>query len=173
MTQGIPMSPGKRAALVADMRATIGTSEGSARLLAQRHGVSKSTVSRTAMQEGISFGQVGRSRVENAIQEHRLTAAERRARLADRFLDNVEQALDDMNTEALIFNFGGKDNTYEARTLPRPPTADLRNLATIAAIFTDKHKMLDQYDSDARSGAMLDRWLNAMIGEDQSDGDNG
>lgn len=170
MTRGIPLTPAVRKALVADIRATMGTPEGGLRKLAERNGVSRSTVSRIAMAEGISWTQEGRSKVEKALDQHKLSSAERRARIAERMLDMVEQAIDDMNQATVVYNFGGKDNSYNERVFNRPPTADQRNLATIVGIFTDKHKMLDQYDSDARSGAMLDRWLTAMIGEEDPGG---
>lgn len=170
MGRGIPITPEKRAAIVADLRATMGTADGSIRLVSDRHGVAKSSISRIAQAEGISWTQEGRSIAENAVDQRRKTNAQLRSALAERLLEVANRALSDMNAPAVIYNFGGKDNSYNERTVDRPPTADQRNLATIAAIAIDKHKVLDMYDADARSGAMLDRWLGAMVGEDQNDG---
>ena len=168
MTRGVKLDPDVRAAVIADLRATHGTPEGSVRMISDRHGVPRSTISRIAKDEGLT-NEVGHARMQNAIQTRLNGNAEIRAELASRMLRAANRALSDMEASATIYNFGGKDNTYNERTVNRPPTADQRNLMIIAATAIDKHKVLDQYDSDARTGAMLDRWLNAMIGEDQSD----
>jgi transposase-like protein len=164
--RGVPIEPAVRAAIVADLRATVGTPEGSIRRVAERHGVSRQSIVRIAADEGVSWSDEGRHKVENAVEARRKTNAELRSALAERLLGVANRALSDMDSPAVIYNFGGKDNSYNERTVERPPTADQRNLATIAAIAIDKHKVLDMYDADARSGAMLDRWLGAMIGED-------
>lgn len=89
--------------------------------------------------------------------------ADRRSRLAERMIEVAERALDDMESPATVFNFGGKDNTFEARVLPRPPTGDQRNLTIIAATAIDKHKILDHYDSDTRERDALTLWLEHMM----------
>lgn len=155
-----------RQAIVADARATVGTPDGSVRRIAARHGVSDATVRRACRNiEDIAFGTPqARDRLKNAIETRQLTMADRRARLAERFVEVAERALDDMVSPATVFNFGGKDNTFEARVLPRPPTADQRNLAIIAATAVDKHKVLDNYDSDVRDRDALTAWLDHMTG---------
>lgn len=72
-----------------------------------------------------------------------------------------------MNSPAVIYNFGGKDNSYNQRVVERPPTGDQRNLMTVAAIALDKHKMLDTYDTQQSISSAVDDWLGAMMGRDQ------
>lgn len=93
--------------------------------------------------------------------------AARRAAIAKKLLDVAERAIEDMNAPAIIYNFGGKDNSYNERAVPRPPTGDQRNLATVAAIALDKHRMLDGYDSDKATASAVDEWLGQMIGRDK------
>lgn len=161
------ISDAVRQAIVADARATIGTPEGALRRIAARHGVSDATVRRCIAEAGDippAGSPATRAKMENATKTRQLTMADRRARLAERFVEVAERALDDMDSPATVFNFGGKDNTFEARVLPRPPTADQRNLAIIAATAVDKHKVLDNYDSDVRDRDALTAWLDHMTG---------
>lgn len=104
-----------------------------------------------------------RAQTNNATEQVRATNAQRRAALAARFLDAAERALDDMESPAKIYNFGGKDNTYNEVAVERPPTADQRNLMIIAATATDKHKVLDQYDS-ATDNADVSKFLEWLGG---------
>lgn len=160
------ISDAARQAIVADARATAGTPDGTIRRIAARHGVSDATVRRACREAGdVKFGDAAtRDQLKNALETRLLTLADRRARLAERFVEVAERALDDMVSPATVFNFGGKDNTFEARVLPRPPTADQRNLAIIAATAVDKHKVLDNYDSDVRDRDALTAWLDHMTG---------
>ena len=158
-----------RQAVIADARRTLGTPEGSVRQVAARHGVSQASVRRIAIKEGglEGFGAPEtRAKMQNAIEATRQSVADRRARLSERFIERAERALDAMDQPITVFNFGGKDNTFAAREMPIPPTADQRNLMIIAATAVDKHKMLDQYDSDAARGNDMDLFLRHMMGLD-------
>ncbi len=52
-----------------------------------------------------------------------------------------------MDKPHLVFNFGGKDNTYEEHLLQSPPTGDLKNLMVSAATAIDKHIVLERHDA--------------------------
>lgn len=119
-----------------------------------------------AAQDAPQFGAPEtRARMQNAIEATRLNLAERRARLAERFVHAAEKALADMESQTWkVFNFGGKDNTFEMRVIDCVPTADQRNLMIIAATAVDKHRALDQYDSDQRDADAVTSWIRAMTG---------
>jgi transposase-like protein len=153
-----------RAAVVADLRQTQGTPEGSMRQVGDRHGVSLASVRRIAAAQGLA-GTAARVRAENATAVAAQTNAQRRERLAARMLDMAERALDDMIKPATVFNFGGKDNTYNERELSKPPTADQRNLATIAAIAVDKHAVLERFDSAGAAGQQAELLLRLLTGQ--------
>jgi hypothetical protein len=164
--RGRKISDQQRAAIEADLRRNIGTPEGAFRRVAERHDVAFVTVRRICDAAGIDPPDERRARTEKATDQQRASNAERRAELASRLLDVAKDAVDEMYQPATIYNFGGKDNTYNEKQVQRPPTGDRRNLATIAAIMMDKHKVLDMYDADARAGAALDRWLDHLTGEE-------
>lgn len=111
-----------------------------------------------------------RARTQNATEALRLSLAERRARLAERFIEAAEKALDDMrSTQWKVCNFGGKDNTFAVAQIEFVPTADQRNLMIIAATAIDKHKILDQYDADARDADAVTAWIAGLSGRGKSD----
>lgn len=152
-----------RAAVLADLRENLGTPNGATRKIAARHDISDASVRRIAATAGIDAA-MSRSRTQNATEQLVLTNAQRRERLASRLLDMAERALEDMNAPATVFNFGGKDNTYNERTMERPPTADQRNLAIIAGVGIDKHAVLERFDSAGAAGQQADLLLRLLTG---------
>lgn len=160
-----PMDPKLRDAITQDIVRTTGTPDGSIRKIAARNNVSDSTVRKVRDEAGLEAPEITRVHTKSATEQTRANNAQLRAQIAKRLLAVANEALDDMNAEATIYNFGGKDNTYNEKKVGRPPTGDRRNLATIAAIALDKHKMLDAYDADASQGADMDRFLRALGGQ--------
>jgi len=152
----------------AALRAQDQTGE-SLRSIAERTGVSPASVSKIARDMGVE--QPKRSQTKKATEALRADLAARRAEISKRMVDAAERALDDMESPAKIYNFGGKDNTYNEREVPRPPTGDQRNLMIIAATALDKHRMLDQYDAQQGLAAVVDDWLGDMLGRRGQEGD--
>jgi transposase-like protein len=152
-----PLPPDKRAAIVRD----ITTGGKSAGRIARDHGVAQSTVSRIAKQDGLDFD---RSQTKRATEAAVADNKARRAVISRKFLEKADELLDQMDQPHLVFNFGGKDNTYNERELDRPPTADLRNLIVSAATAFDKHLAADRHDSDDQGLAAVDAWLRTMLG---------
>jgi hypothetical protein len=157
------LSKEKRDEICEDLRRTHGIPQGSLRNVAERHGVGMTTVRKLRNELGLTE-EDARARTKNATEARRADMAEQRARLTQRLLRVAERALDDMENEAIIYNFGGKENTYNQRKVDRPPTVDQRNLATIAAIALDKHRMLDTYDTLNSTASAVDDWLQGVIG---------
>lgn len=153
-----------RAAVLADLRRTRGTPDGTIRKVAARNGVSEASARRIATAAGMTQEET-HALTKNAIEASRLTNAQRREALASRMLDAAERALDDMRTSATIFNFGGKDNSYNERAVERPPTADQRNLMIIAGTAIDKHKILEQFDSAGAAGQQAELLLKLLTGQ--------
>lgn len=102
--------------------------------------------------------------MKNAITTRQVTMADRRSRLAERLIDIAEQCADDIQAgSSIVFNFGGKDNTFEMRRVDFVPGAERRNLIITLGTALDKHKMLDLYDSSAREADALTLWLEHMM----------
>lgn len=74
-----------------------------------------------------------------AVAAARVDSAAERETLKAMLLVRAREALEAMDAPALVFSFGGKDNTYAEHYLDAPPVADQRNYMTIAAIALQRH----------------------------------
>ncbi|MFF4412131.1 hypothetical protein ACFYY8_06330 [Streptosporangium sp. NPDC001559] len=131
--------------------------------IARQHGVSPSTVSKIARDEGVTTA-FDRTQTKNATEAKKADNAALRATTSRRFLEEANRFLDDLHRPALIWNFGGKDNTFNSKELPEPPTADKRNLIVSAATAIDKHLAVEKHDNSGESHAAVDQWLEGMTG---------
>ena len=153
-----PLAPGKRAAILEDIRA------GKTRnVTARAHEVSASTVTKIAAEEGISFDRsLTKSATEAAVADMRAI----RAATSRRFLAEANLLLDELHKPHMAYSFGGKDNTYEEHEFPEPPVDAKRTLITAAAIAYDKHMAQERHDADDGTGlSAVDAWLRGMLGE--------
>jgi transposase-like protein len=151
------MAPGLRAAILEDLRG------GKTRnRIARDRGVSPSSVSKIAGEEGISFD---RAQTKSATEAATADARAVRAVTSRRFLDEANRLLDQMHQPHVAYNFGGKDNTYEEHEFPEPPVDAKRTLITAAAIAYDKHLAQERHDADDGQGlSAVDAWLRGMLG---------
>ncbi|PRX91974.1 hypothetical protein [Allonocardiopsis opalescens] len=143
-----PLPAQKRAAILADIQA----GELSRNAIARKHKVSVGTVTNIANKAGLTTA-FDRSGVEKATRARVADAAAVRAEVSRKFLDRANEMLDQMHEPHLVFNFGGKDNDYNERILSRPPTTDLRNLMTSAAVAIDKHLKIESSGKDPNADA--------------------
>lgn len=93
------------------------------------------TITRWAKRAGVEFD---RSETEAATKAHTIDLAAGRIRLAEKMLAASEDMLDRIDDEYVVYNFGGKDNTFEQRTLDSAPVEVRRNVITTAGITFDK-----------------------------------
>lgn len=137
-----PLDPDKRAAILQAIRGG-----GTCRGIARKHAVDPSTVSKIAKDAGITDA-FQRGQTKNATEAAIADNKARRAATSRRFLDECNAFLDDLHKPHVVFNFGGKDNSYNERTFDEPPTADKRNLIISAATAFDKHLVAERHDAD-------------------------
>jgi len=116
----------------------------SVRDMAEKVGTNKSTVDRRLRALGITLD---RSHTEAATKANTLDAKARRSRLQLELLADAERLREQMWSPAVVFNFGGKDNTYEERTLEKPPFADQLKIMQATGIAIDRSLKLDLHDS--------------------------
>ncbi|MFE3449641.1 hypothetical protein ACFXJ8_11965 [Nonomuraea sp. NPDC059194] len=157
MPQGKPLNDKARAAILRDIE----SGEKSCRSIATEHGVAPSTVAKIARDNGLGFE---RTKTKNATEAKKADNAALRASTSRRFLEEANRFLDDLHKPALVWNFGGKDNTFNSKELPAPSTADKRNLIVSAATAIDKHLVIEKHDSSGESHAAVDAWLTEMTG---------
>lgn len=153
-----PTSPEKREAIERDLRARWGTTP--IRAFAADHDISATTIRKIAGEIGLTASEA-HARTANATEQNRATNAQRRARLAERFLAEAEAALDAIEGGSTVatFSFG----VFVEGTSKRITARDRRELLTAAAIAADKHRMLDQYDADADTTDVV-KFLTALGG---------
>jgi transposase-like protein len=114
--------------------------------IARDHGVALSTVTKLAKEAGVTDA-FDRAQTKNATTAALVDNKAQRVLAARRLIAKAHDLLDQMDQPAIVFNFGGKDNTYEEHQLAKPPVADLRNLMVTAATAIDKHLVLERHDA--------------------------
>lgn len=149
----------KRAAIITDIRA----GHLGARKIAAKHGVAPSTVTKLAGEAGIDDA-FERSQTKNATAAAVVDNKALRILAAQRLIRKAHDLIDQMDQPHIVFNIGGKDNTYEEHLMAKPPTADLRNLMVTAATAIDKHLVLERHDANGpdAAGSLLGALLDGM-----------
>ena len=132
----------------------------SVRAIAERLGVSRSTVSRWAKEDGLRFD---RERTAQAVAAHSIDLAAGRQRLAEKMLAAAEGMLDQLNKPYTVYSFGGRDNVYSEHTLDQPPVEAKRNIITTAAITFDKLSRIVEKDPDVSGAQSVVQSLEAGI----------
>lgn len=142
--------------------------------IARETGRAAGTVTKIVTDAGGTFD---RSATKAATEARQADLAERRSRLRTKFLTRAEECLDQMDQPHLVFNFGGKDNTYEERTLDRPPVKDIRDLMQAASIATTAEIRISQADvgGDEAAKSLLVGLAHAfgLADDDSNDGQHG
>lgn len=130
--------------------------------IAKQVGRSADTISRIARSIGWTFGRPNLARAREAQSAY---SAERRAELAAKATERAQEMLAKMDGRYLVFNFGGKDNTYEEHELEEPPVDALRAMAQTFRDLMRTVLDIDRHDNRADEGmAAVDQWLRDMIG---------
>lgn len=120
----------------------------SVRDIAGEMGLSKSTIDRRIQKLGIVLD---RSMTEAATRANQTDAKARRAALQLGLLEDAEKLRQQLWQPARIFSFGGRDNTYEERTVEKPPFADQLKIMQATGAAVDRALKLDDHDSGASS----------------------
>ncbi|GGQ38524.1 helix-turn-helix domain-containing protein [Streptomyces mutabilis] len=104
------------------------------------------TVSLICAGEGLTFDV---TMTEEATRHRMANLAERRAILAEALQTDAEKLTEQLWQPHWVFNFGGKDNTYEKRLLDEPPPDAKKNLMASAGIAIEKSlKLVPPRDDD-------------------------
>ena len=77
-----------------------------------------------------------------------LDAKARRAALEVALLEDAERLRQQMWARTTVYNFGGKDNTYEERELDEPPHADKLKLMQAVGVAVDRSIKISDHDAD-------------------------
>lgn len=128
--------------------------------IARTIGRSLRTISIHAGNMGLSFD---RTATEAATEARKADLAERRSILAEALQGDAERLTEQLWERAVVFNFGGKDNTFEKREVDEPPADAKKALMSAAGIAIEKSLKLVPQDSDTEGLAAVDAWLRGMM----------
>ena len=123
---------------------------------------SPSTITKMCRELGLSFD---RSKTKAATEAKVADAKARRAEIMHGLLDDVQRLRAQLFAPAIIFSFGGKENTYAERHVPEPPSRDKRDLMGSISLALNASLRLDDHDGDKEGLAAVDAWLKAMLGD--------
>lgn len=126
--------------------------------LAKEFGRSPQTISNIARSVGHQFGYL------NAIHAHearKAYGAEWRANARQKLADAFDDLLADLKRPALVYSFGGRDNTYNEHELEKPDAKIKRDL--IAAASTTM-RTINEMDKAEQGGAddPLMQWIEGL-----------
>ncbi|MGV8846386.1 hypothetical protein [Tessaracoccus sp.] len=119
--------------------------------IAKETGINGRTVSRFCALEGLTFDG---HKTRAATQATMDTAAQLRAELELKLLREAHRHVDIQTQPALVFNFGGKDNTYEEHTLDHLPSQDQLAHMRAAALALDKSLRITELERPGTRAAI-------------------
>ena len=73
---------------------------------------------------------------------------------------------------ATVFNFGGKDNTYEERVLDKPPFGDQLKIIQATGVAIDRSLKLADHDSGAGATVVVGLLQQTAAALGLNDGDD-
>lgn len=140
--------------------------------IARETGRSGRTVSRIAAALGLTFERG--PQVAAATEARKVDAKARRATLALDLLADAARLREQLWQPCKVYNFGGRDNTYNERELQQPTFTDKLKIVQAATTAVGKAIDIDRYDSGAGLGevvSLLDR-LATGLGAKYGTGDD-
>ncbi|MFE5591456.1 helix-turn-helix domain-containing protein [Streptomyces sp. NPDC056549] len=129
--------------------------------IARRLERSGRTISIIAARLNLEFTTEG---TEKATRHRTAQLAEKRAILADALTDDALRLTAQMWEPAVVYNIGGKDNSYTEEQVPEPPAADKRALMAAATAAAAQSLRLVPPETDTQGLAAVDAWLRDMMG---------
>ncbi|MGO2112563.1 MAG: helix-turn-helix domain-containing protein [Pseudoclavibacter sp.] len=116
-----------------------------------------------------------RSATKQATEARQVDLAASRVELAQKMMQRAHKIVDDLDNPYTVYNFGGKDNSYNEHTFKTPPIEVQRNALTTAGIAFDKATRIveapkDAADLDAVKAALVD-FAAQLHDEGDDDGD--
>ncbi|MBG0560713.1 helix-turn-helix domain-containing protein [Actinoplanes aureus] len=87
-----------------------------------------------------------RTRTAAATAAKKADGAARRAELQLNALDAAGKLMGQMFAPTVVYNFGGKENDYNERSVNEPPFRDKRDIATAIKALADTALKLAEYD---------------------------
>lgn len=125
-------------------------------------GRSAGTVTTIAKQLGLSFD---RSETAAATEAKMQDAKAIRAQLAIDLLSDARRLREQLWQPALVYSFGGRDNTYAETWQDKPDFASQLKIVQASKAALDGVLRIEAHDADTHGLAAVDAWLRDMIGD--------
>lgn len=119
------------------------------------------TVTRVVQAEGLSFERA--PEVAAATAAKTMDNAAKRARLEELLLDDALRLREQLWEPALVYNFGGKDNSYEERTLPQPDFGGQNAIMRTVGTAIDKAVRLAEVGRGTQDAGPVVSLLGALV----------
>ncbi|MFD3717262.1 helix-turn-helix domain-containing protein [Streptomyces sp. NPDC058674] len=129
--------------------------------IARRIGRGGRVVSVHCARMGLTFDRAG---TEAATAARIADLAEKRSILADALVDDALRLSAQVWEPTVVYNIGGKDNTYTSEPVPEPPPADKRALMAAATAAAAQSLRLVPPETETEGMAAVDQWLRGMMG---------
>lgn len=131
--------------------------------IAKATGRSPSTITGIAQSIGWTFGDTSTAKATAARSAY---SADRRAELAAEMTEQAAKLLAELNQPHLVYNFGGRDNTFAQTLLDAPPTDAKRQLVQAVEGLMRTVLNISRHDQRDELGlSAVDDWLRGLIGE--------
>lgn len=114
--------------------------------IARQLGRDRSTISRAASDMGITFD---RKQTRAATQARADDNAAKRAELETLYLTEAKQLLAELRQPTIVYNFGGRDNTYNEAEHPEPDAGAKLKLMQASGAAMDRALKIAALDSDS------------------------
>jgi len=89
----------------------------------------------------------------------------RRARFSEELMTDLERLKQQMFRPVTVYNFGGKDNTFEEAVIDQPPIADQLRLVQAMQVGVSTIEKIEKMDADqgvADAAGLLDKIADAI-----------
>lgn len=132
------------------------------------------TVSRVVAEAGGTFERSAQTEAATKAQQE--DNRRMRARLQALLLEDAMRIREQLWEPAVVYNFGGRDNTYEEHTLDRPDFAGQNAIMRTVGVAIDKAVKLAEADREKQDAGSVVSLLGALVdglrdeyGEDEDD----
>lgn len=117
--------------------------------IARETGISNDVVSRTVRAAGRTFDRAGQ--VAAATRAKQDDNRAKRAQLETDLLDDAQRLRKSMWEECLVYNFGGKDNTYEEHHHDEPDHASKLKIMQAVGVAIEKALKIAEHDAGGQA----------------------
>lgn len=130
--------------------------------IARETGISAGSVTNIVTAAGLSFDRTATAAATAARQAD---LADRRTSLREKFLDRADELLARLDEPEVVFNFGGRENTYAEHQFSKPTASTARTLIQAAATASTQEIRIAQAEAggtDEAARSLLTSLANAL-----------